>query len=92
MATNLICLVARLVVQGIGKWCDTCSDPGTTVSLRFDYFNAVVIDLQVGQMSAVIKTQFGYHLILCEGEQAMSSEAHHSPAANYFSLCLVEYL
>jgi hypothetical protein len=26
--------------------------------------------LQVGQMSDVIKTQFGYHLILCEGRKA----------------------
>lgn len=28
------------------------------------------VGLQVGQMSDVIKTQFGYHIILCEGEQA----------------------
>jgi hypothetical protein len=26
--------------------------------------------LQVGQMSDIIKTQFGYHLILCEGRKA----------------------
>ncbi|WIA18857.1 hypothetical protein OEZ85_003534 [Tetradesmus obliquus] len=33
-------------------------------------FAEAAFKLQVGQMSDVIKTQFGYHLILCEGRKA----------------------
>eukprot|EP00879_Flechtneria_rotunda_P028848 GHRR01031080.1.p2 GENE.GHRR01031080.1~~GHRR01031080.1.p2 ORF type:complete len:100 (+),score=11.12 GHRR01031080.1:124-423(+) len=33
-------------------------------------FAEAAFKLQVGQMSDIIKTQFGYHIILCEGRKA----------------------
>eukprot|EP00882_Tetradesmus_deserticola_P007153 GHRQ01007532.1.p2 GENE.GHRQ01007532.1~~GHRQ01007532.1.p2 ORF type:complete len:118 (+),score=22.19 GHRQ01007532.1:366-719(+) len=33
-------------------------------------FAEAAFKLQVGQMSDIVKTQFGYHLILCEGRKA----------------------